>query len=68
MPDLTPQELDIVTEIADEAFGNRRGHVYQRPTRYRQMDRDEFELALCKALTQQRFAHLRLPKSGRGAS
>jgi hypothetical protein len=66
--DLTPQEEDIARNLSDEAFANRRSHVYKRHPRYRQMHRGEFHNAICEALRQQKFAHIRKPEHDRRAS
>jgi len=66
--DLTPQENDIARKLTDDAFANRRSHVYKRPPRYRQMHRGEFYGAIREAIAQAKFAHVRKPEQDRRAS
>ena len=66
--DLTPQEIDIVENLTNEAFSKRHGHVHKRPIRYRQMSYAELWGALRTALEEQKSAHLRGPKYDQGES
>jgi hypothetical protein len=61
---LTDQEIDIAANLTSEAFDNRkRGNCKLRFPKYRQMPSNEFYSAVCDAMRQQKFAHLRKPKS-----